>query len=140
MFRGFLAQRRLRDYFSRLLEVDLDEGRDYEQWERLLCNLELATVSAGQTSATIDGMLLFGLNFRRFLPQSVIRAIFYTRPEPDFVTRVDEDIKGPLVPLGTSMAQYSKWELLIAFGTSYESRNSNAKLHYSWVVDLAITI
>ena len=94
-----LDQRRLRDYFSRLLEVDIHEGEDFEQWERLLCNLELATVSAGQISATIDGMLIFGLNPRRFLPQSGIRAICYTGPEPDYATRADEDIKGPLVPL-----------------------------------------
>ena len=94
-----LDQRRLRDYFSRLLEMDSHEGEDFEQWERLLCNLELATVSAGQISATIDGMLIFGLNPRRFLPQSGIRAICYTGPEPDYATRADEDIKGPLVLL-----------------------------------------
>ena len=96
-----LDSRRLRDYFSRFLGMDSPENDDSEQWERLLCNLELATASAGQVAATIDGMLIFGLNPARFLPQSGIRAICYLGPEPDYPTRADEDIKGPLVPLGS---------------------------------------
>ena len=96
-----LDPRRLRDYFSHFLGMDSAESEDLEQRERLLCNLELATESAGRTAATIDGMLIFGLNPARFLPQSGIRAICYLGPEPDYATRADEDIKGPLVPLGS---------------------------------------
>ena len=94
--------RRLRDYFTRVLRSDAPESNDYEQWETLLCNLELATRSAGQVvHPTVDGMALFGRNLRRFLPQSGIRAICYPGTEPDYATRADEDLKGPLVPLGT---------------------------------------
>ena len=95
-----LDLRRLRDYFSRVLRTDAPGPDDYAQWETLLCNLELATRSAGQVHASIDGMALFGRNLRRFLPQSGIRAICYAGTEPDYATREDEDIKGPLVPLG----------------------------------------
>lgn len=46
-------------------------------------------------------MLIFGLNPARFLPQSEIRAICYPSPEPDYATRADEYIKGPLVSRGS---------------------------------------
>ena len=94
-----LDMRRLRDYFSRVLEMDAPDLSDYEQWETLLCNLELAATSSGETHATIDGLILFGQNLRRFLPQSGIRTICYTSEQPDYAVRADEDIKGPLVPL-----------------------------------------
>ena len=81
--------------------MDSTESDASEQWERLLRNLELATESAGRIAATIDGMLIFGLNPARFLPQSGIRAICYLGLEPDYATRADEDIKGPLVPRGS---------------------------------------
>ena len=95
-----LDMRRIRDYFSRVLQTEVPDPDDYDQWQTLLCNLELAATSAGETHATVDGLILFGENLRRFLPQSGIRAICYPGQEPDYAVRADEDIKGPLVPLG----------------------------------------
>ena len=94
-------RRRLHDYFVRILDGDAPPEEDVEQWQRLLDNMDFATASAGHTAPTIDGMLLFGRNTRRFLPQSGIRAICYLGTEPDYAARADEDIKGPLVPLGS---------------------------------------
>ncbi len=96
-----LDRRRLRDYFGRVLGMDIDPDGDAAQWTRLLRNLDLATPSAGRVAAAIDGMLLFGANPGRFLPQSGIRAICFPGKEMDYATRADEDVKGPLVPLGT---------------------------------------
>lgn len=96
-----LGHRRLRDYFSRVRGDANIPDRGSDEWRRLLCNLDLATIQFGNTVATVDGMLLFGLNVGRFLPQSGIRAVCYLGSEPDYATRADEDIKGPLVPLGT---------------------------------------
>ena len=97
-----LDHRRLQDYFTRVLEGRSLPARDSEEWKRLLHNLEMTTDSAGRAMATVDGMLIFGSNARRFLPQSGIRAICYPGEEPDYATRADEDIKGPLVPLCAS--------------------------------------
>ena len=97
-----LDVRRVRDYFVRVREEDNFHTNDTDQYQRLLCNLELATESAGYTSATVDGILLFGQNPGRFLPQSGIRAICYLGQEPDYAVRADENIKGPLVPLGSA--------------------------------------
>ncbi len=58
------------------------------------------TFSAGQYVATIDGMLLFGKQPNRYVPQSGIRAICYPGTEPDYATRADEDLHGPMVSLG----------------------------------------
>ncbi len=92
--------RRLRDYVVRVrgeTDFPVDEP---DQLQRLLLNLELVTESAGYSSATVDGLLLFGENPGRFLPQSGVRAICYHGSEPDYAVRVDEDIKGNLTPLG----------------------------------------
>ena len=95
-----LDPRRLRDYFVRILGGDAPGDNDADGWRTLLLNLDLATASLGQVAATIDGMLLFGKNPKRVLPQSGIRAVCYADEEPDYAARADEDLKGPLVPLG----------------------------------------
>lgn len=94
-----LDRRRLHDYFTRVLSGPAPADEAVGEWQKLLCNLDLMTVSAGQTVATIDGMLLFGRNPKRFVPQSGIRAVCYPGTDPDYATRADEDLKGPLVPL-----------------------------------------
>ena len=96
-----LDDRRLRDYFGRIRREASIPDRDSEEWRQLLQNLELATVQAGHTMATVDGMLLFGSSVGRFLPQSGIRAVCYPGPDPGYETHADEQIKGPLVPLGS---------------------------------------
>ena len=97
-----LDLRRLRDYFVRVRGEHSFPIDDADQFERLLLNLELVTTSAGYTSATVDGLLLFGENPDRFLPQSGVRAICYHGTEPDYAVRAEEDIRGALTPLGGS--------------------------------------
>ncbi len=96
---GFEAfdHRRLRDYIMRVR----GEPALPEDWETLLRNIDLMTVSANQNVATIDGMLLFGRAPHRFLPQSGIRALCFPSTEPDYATRADENLRGPMIPLGT---------------------------------------
>ncbi len=94
-----LDSRRLQDYFTRVLDYGDTPSPETEGWKRLLRNLDLAVVSGGQTVPTVDGMLLFGSNAARFLPQCGIRAICYPDEEPGYSARADESIKGPLVPL-----------------------------------------
>ena len=90
---------RLRDYLTRVLNAPVPAKDDLDGWGTLLRNIELMTVSAGQFVATIDGLLLFGLTPNRYVPQSGIRAVCYVGREPDYATRADEDLKGPMVPL-----------------------------------------
>lgn len=91
--------RRLRDYFTRVLTGDAPDDHDVGAWEKLLSNLELMSTTGDRLVATVDGMLLFGRNPKRFLPQSGIRALAYVGDEPDYATHADEDLKGPMLPL-----------------------------------------
>ena len=95
-----LDHRRLQDYLVRVLGGPVPSDDDVDEWRTLLLNLDFATTSNERTAATIDGTLLFGKNPKRFLPQSGIRAICYPGQDPDYATHADEDLKGPLVPLG----------------------------------------
>ena len=92
-------RRRLRDYCLRLLRADVPADEDRTGWEGLLTNLELMTESGGVYLATVDGLLLFGKTPARYLPQAGIRAVCYTGTEPDYATRADEVLRGPLVAL-----------------------------------------
>lgn len=94
-----LDLRRLRDYFTHVLGGTAPDGNDPGSWETLLRNLELMIESAGQLVATIDGLLLFGKNPNRFVPQSGIRAICFPGSEPDYAARADQNLEGPMVPL-----------------------------------------
>ena len=94
-----LDARRLEDYFVRIRGDGEMPRPGSESWRRLLCNLELATETGGGTYATVDGMLLFGQNAGRFLPQCGIRAVCFAGHEPGYATKSDENIKGPLVAL-----------------------------------------
>lgn len=94
-----LDSRRLEDYFRRIVDTEGSFPEDPDERATLLVNLEFATVTAGRTVPTVDGTLLFGKNPKRALPQSGIRALCYPGEEPDYATRADEDLRGPLVPL-----------------------------------------
>ena len=94
-----LDRRRLRDYLTRVLGGTAPEYDDVRTWATLLDNLELAVDSPAGKVATIDGMLLFGEDPKRFVPQSGIRAICYPTAEPDYATRADRTLRGPLTPL-----------------------------------------
>jgi ATP-dependent DNA helicase RecG len=96
-----LDQRRLADYLGRVIGGEQQNGAKDLVSDALLANLEFATDVGGLIVPTVDGMLLFGLNPGRFLPQSGIRAICYQGSEPDYAARADENIKGPLVSLGS---------------------------------------
>lgn len=97
-------RRRIRDYFERVRGGTLPADADLSGWETLLANTKLMTASAGHQTATIDGILLFGRTPARYLPQSGIRAVCHLGPEPDYATRADDDLRGPMTPLGTPSA------------------------------------
>ena len=94
-----LDRRRLRDYLTRILEGSAPDDDDAREWATLLHNLELTTESTVGAAATIDGMLLFGNDPKRFVPQSGIRALCFPTAVRDYATRADQHLRGPLTPL-----------------------------------------
>ena len=95
-----LDKRRLLDYFRRVRGDGAIPSPETPEWSRLLCNLELAVEIGDVTYATVDGILLFGPEAGRYVPQSGIRALCYLGSVPDYAARADEHLRGPLLPLG----------------------------------------
>ena len=124
-----LDLRRLRDYLTRVLGGDTPATDDRLGWETLLGNLALMTESAGAYVATINGLLLFGLAPKRYLPQSGVRAVCYPGVDPDYAVRADEDLRGPLVPLGTADGPIVE-SGLVDQGWDFVRRNTAPKAHF----------
>ena len=118
-------RRRLRDYFTQVLQGDAPEDTDRAGWEALLMNVDLMTGSADQCLATIDGLLLFGSRPQRFLPQSGIRAICYTGGTRDYATRADEDRRGAMAPLGSATGELMETGL-VESALDFVRRNTEA--------------
>ena len=124
-----LDRRRLVDYFERVREQEvpganpsdawrretetwskgqdearwrfLAEDRRAEQeaaWESLLVNTEFLHEDTPHP-ATIAGLVLFGGNPSRFLPQSKIDAVAHSGTEKDYEARERRTLRGPIVPL-----------------------------------------
>jgi ATP-dependent DNA helicase RecG len=93
-----LDQRRLREYFATIRQQDAPEIGDDAAWRVLLANTDLLTDEGNQ--ATMAGMLLFGRDPDRALPQSGIDAVAYRGTEPDYDSFERAAIRGPLVRLG----------------------------------------
>lgn len=93
-----LDDRRYRDYFDRVLgrQVPTPDADASEEWQRLLTLTELLTESG---SCSMAGLLLFGRQPQRFLPQSGIDAAAYPGTEKDYATTERAALRGPLTAL-----------------------------------------
>lgn len=83
-----------RDILKRKEVPDLEDG---ESWGRLLLNTDLLAEDDGVIYATVAGLLLFGGNPNRRLPQAGVTATAFPRDEKDYDTTDEELIRGPLV-------------------------------------------
>jgi predicted HTH transcriptional regulator len=91
-----LDRDRLENYFYTILQPDCPPVEDDEAWIRLLLNVDILVEDHGRAIPTVGGLLLFGENPTRHLPQSGITATAYPGQDKEYAT-VDEDlIRGPL--------------------------------------------
>jgi ATP-dependent DNA helicase RecG len=88
-----LDRRRLRDCFGRVRQQETPATE--ENWTTLLLNTEIM-VEDGVTAA---GILLFGTNPNRLLPQAGIDAVAFPGTEKDYAARERGTIRGPMTPL-----------------------------------------
>ena len=96
---------RIENYFRVILQRDAPAVEDSEAWRRILLNIDLLTESMGITVATVAGMLIFGKNPNRRLPQAGITATAFPRLEKDYDTIDEERIRGPLVSVLSARKQ-----------------------------------
>ncbi len=104
---GDLDLRRLKDYFERVLGTASPDTQ-IQEWEALLRNLEFMTLHDERAVPTVDGMLLFGTNVARFLPQSGVRALAFNGTTMEYAATADEQLKGPLAPLYTPSGEITE--------------------------------
>lgn len=90
-----LDRRRLKDYFGRIRQQDIPEGKDEAGWQTLLINTEIMI----EEGVSLSGMLLFGKSPKRFLPQAGIDAVAFPGTEKDYAARERTALRGPMTPL-----------------------------------------
>ncbi|HOS15205.1 MAG TPA: ATP-binding protein [Smithellaceae bacterium] len=93
--------RRLKDYFQRVRKQDTPHDEDMSGWQQLLINTEIMTNSGEQSVCTVAGLLLFGKNPNRFIPQAGIDAVAYPGYDKEYASKERATIRGPLVGLFT---------------------------------------
>jgi len=88
---------RLINYFRKIRGQNCPKKENIEQWETLLINTEIMVESRGKAIPTVGGILLFGKNPNRYLPQAGISAVAYSGREKDYEAVERETIWGPIV-------------------------------------------
>ena len=91
--------RRLKDYFQRVRKQDIPHDEDMTGWKQLLINTEIMTNAGEQSVCTVAGLLLFGKNPNRFIPQAGIDAVAYPGYAKEYASKERATIRGPLVGL-----------------------------------------
>ena len=91
--------RRLRDYFARIRGQSVPDDEAQERWTALLVNTEIMTEEDEGAAATVAGLLLFGSNPNRSLPQAGIDAVAYPGRQKDYEAKERASLRGPLTPL-----------------------------------------
>ena len=97
-----LDMSRIENYFRDILNRSILGRDDIESWRRLLCNSDLLVEGQDQDFATVAGLLLFGENPNRRLPQAGVTAAAFPGIEKDYNTVDEERIRGPLAPIVAS--------------------------------------
>ena len=90
---------RIGNYFRVIQKRDVPTAQNTEEWRRVLVSIDLLAEAAGTTVGTVAGLLLFGKNPNRRLPQSGITAAAFPENEKAYNTVDEELIRGPLVPM-----------------------------------------
>ena len=90
---------RIENYFRVIQKRDVPAAQNTEEWRRVLVSIDILAEAAGTTVGTVAGLLLFGKNPNRRLPQSGITAAAFPETEKDYNTVDEELIRGPLVSM-----------------------------------------
>ncbi len=91
--------RRLVNYFRDVRGQECPELGDAEGWARFLVNLGLAWEDRARVVPSVGGLLLFGRNPNRRLPQAGITAAAFASTKKDYDIRAHAVLRGPLVSL-----------------------------------------
>ena len=88
------------EHWRELVEYKKQEWLEDQEtaWNTLLINTEF--LGDGDTpAATVAGLMLFGSNPTRYLPQAKVDAAAYFGTEKDYAAKERRTLRGPIVPL-----------------------------------------
>lgn len=89
---------RVENYFQDVLERTVPPWEDFESWWPLMLDSGLLVSVADDFRPSVAGLLLFGKNPNRRLPQAGVTAAAFPGSQKDYNTVDEERIRGPLVP------------------------------------------
>ncbi len=89
---------RVENYYQDVLKRSLPARADLESRQRLLLNSDLLIEAGAGIGASVAGLLLFGKNPNRRLPQAGVTAVAFPGLEKEYNTVDEERIRGPLTP------------------------------------------
>ncbi len=89
---------RIENYYQDVLKRSLPARTDLENRRRLLLNSDLLVEAGDGAGASVAGLLLFGKNPNRRLPQAGVTAVAFPGIEKEYNTVDEERIRGPLTP------------------------------------------
>ncbi len=90
---------RIENYLRDVLKRSVPSRSDVESWRRLLRNSDLLAALGNSDNASVAGLLLFGVNPNRRLPQAGVTAAAFPTTEKDYNMVDEERIRGPLAPI-----------------------------------------
>ena len=90
---------RVENYFRVVLNRAAPKSGDAEGWRRLLFNSDLLVGDEETAGASAAGLLLFGDNPNRRLPQAGVTAVAFRGVVKDYDTIDEERIRGPLASI-----------------------------------------
>ena len=87
---------RIENYYRDVLKRSVPARADHERWRRLLLNSDLLVAAGDGVGASVAGLLLFGENPNRRLPQAGVTAVAFPGFDKEYNTDDEERIRGPL--------------------------------------------
>lgn len=87
----------LKNYYQDIRQQPVPTNDDTDAWQRLLVNTEIMVEDQGQNIPSVGGLLLFGKNPNRYLPQAGISAAAYHGNEKDYDAIERNVLRGPIV-------------------------------------------
>lgn len=90
---------RVENYLRDVLKRSVPSRTDTEGWRRLLLNTDLLVAAGDREYASAAGLLLFGENPNRRLPQAGVTAAAFAGVNKDYNTVDEESLRGPITPV-----------------------------------------
>ena len=90
---------RIENYLRNALKRSVPDRANVESWRRLLLNSDLLIAAGDGDNVSVAGLLLFGENPNRRLPQAGVTAAAFPSAKKDYNAVDEERIRGPLAPI-----------------------------------------